>query len=415
MIKHACGIAAAVLLSISPSHALQRTDTEFEIFQFPADMIPRIDGQTDDWAMVPDRYAYGTDQLSDTVKGNLTNYDPEDLDVTVRVGWVKGLNRLYFLYEAYDDYWNMYYKYGDLFEVAIDADRSGGPNIANPQIDDPWESHFLFKGVHAQNYHMFTPPGEGRDWGFVWGNQPWIGRLPYANHAYSYDFEEGESGDLVMEFWITPFDYAPYDGPERAVVSKLEENGLIALSWSILDFDEDHTEYEVGTHVGSTSEENQGYHQKQRFDAHRQRHILPQAEAHLVTHPEDRKIRNMHEEIREPVGQHRSAQNPGRSRPFAFSLSPRIDRPHNDRPRDRSDEAVTVGHMVEIEGIRFCETGHNAYLLDPEKDEHRPQYIHKLYRQKQHPQRDPAIHLLEHKTGCVVSYPHVVSSPRFTH
>jgi hypothetical protein len=73
---HACGIAVAVLLSISPSHALQRTDTEFKIFQFPANMIPRIDGQTDDWAMVPDRYAYGTDQLSDTVKGNFTNYDP---------------------------------------------------------------------------------------------------------------------------------------------------------------------------------------------------------------------------------------------------------------------------------------------------------------------------------------------------
>ena len=244
MIRHARAMAAAALLGISPSGALERTDTEFGIFQFPADMIPRIDGQVDDWEMVPDSYAYGTDQLSDTVMGNLTNHDPEDLDVTVRVGWVKGLNRLYFLYEAYDDYWNMYYKYGDLFEVAVDADRSGGPNITNPQIEDPWESHFLFKGVHAQNYHIFTPAGEGRDWVFVWGCQPWIGRLPYANHAYSYDFEEGESGRLVLEFWITPFDYAPYDGPERASVSRLEENGLIGLSWAILDFDEDHTEYE---------------------------------------------------------------------------------------------------------------------------------------------------------------------------
>ena len=193
MIKQVCGLAAAVLLGISPSQALQRTDTEFKIFQFPTNMIPRIDGQTDDWAMVPDSYAYGTDQLSDTVMGNFTNHDREDLDVTVRVGWVKGLNRLYFLYEAYDDYWNMYYRRGDLFEIAIDADRSGGPNIANPQIDDEWESHFLFKGVHAQNYHIFTPPGEGRDWVFVWGCQPWIGRLPYANHAYSYDSRKGRA------------------------------------------------------------------------------------------------------------------------------------------------------------------------------------------------------------------------------
>ena len=244
MIKQAAAIAAAVLLGVSPSQPLERTDREFKIFQFPPDMIPRIDGETGDWDMVPDSYAYGVDELSDTVRGNFTNYNREDLDVTVRVGWVEGLNRLYFLYEAYDDYWNMYYKYGDLFEVAVDADRSGGPNIVNPQIDNPWESHFLFKGVHAQNYHIFTPAGEGRDWAFVWGCQPWIGRLPWANHAYSYDFEEGESGHLVLEFWITPFDYAPYDGPERAAVSRLEENGLIALSWSVLDFDENTEEYE---------------------------------------------------------------------------------------------------------------------------------------------------------------------------
>ena len=239
-----CIALTVALLTLAPCRALQRTDTEFKIFQFPANMIPRIDGQTGDWAMVPESYAYGTDELSDTVMGNLTNYDRDDLDVNVRVGWVKGLNRLYFLYEAYDDYWNMYYRRGDLFEVGIDADLSGGPFIYNPQLEGEWESHFAFKGVHAQNYHIFTPPGEGRDWVFVWGCQPWIGNLPYANHAYSYDFKEGESGRLVLEFWITPFDYAPYDGPERAVVSRLVENARIGLSWSVLDYDEDHKTYE---------------------------------------------------------------------------------------------------------------------------------------------------------------------------
>ena len=237
-------LVAAALLIAMPAQSLQRTDVEFKIFQFPANAIPRIDGDTDDWDMVPADYIYGTDQISDTVMGKGTKYDRKDLDVKVRVGWVKGLNRLYFLYEAYDDYWNMYYQRGDIFEIAVDADRSGGPNISNSQMADAWESHFAFKGVHAQNYHIFTPPGEGRDWVFVWGCQPWIGKLPYANHAYNYDFKEGESGNLVLECWITPFDYAPYDGPERATISKLEEDALIALSWSILDYDENHTQYE---------------------------------------------------------------------------------------------------------------------------------------------------------------------------
>ena len=237
------GLLGAVLLSVSPIHALERPDKEFKIFQFPADRIPRIDGVADDWEIVPEEYAVGGEELSDTVMGKGTAYDPDDLDVKVRVGWVKGLNRLYFLYEASDDYWNMYYRRGDIFEVAVDADRSGGHNISNPQLDK-WESHFAFKGVHAQNYHIFTPPGEGRDWVFVWGCQPWLGKLPYANHAYSYDFKEGESGRLVLEFWITPFDFAPYEGPDRAVVSKLLENEIIGLSWSVLDYDEDNNQYE---------------------------------------------------------------------------------------------------------------------------------------------------------------------------
>ena len=39
-------------------------------------------------------------------------------------------------------------------------------------------------------------------------------------------------------------DYAPYEGPERAVVSKLVENALIGLSWAVLDYDENNSSYE---------------------------------------------------------------------------------------------------------------------------------------------------------------------------
>jgi hypothetical protein len=233
----------ALLLACAPVRALERPDKEFKVFQFPADQIARIDGKTDDWEMVPTEYVYGTSELADTVQGKGTNYDPKDLDVKVRVGWVKGENRLYFLYEASDDYWNLYYRRGDIFEVCVDGDLSGGPFIFNPQLT-PADEYFRFRGVQAQNYHIFTPPGEGRDWVFVWGCQPWIGRLPFANHAYSGDIKEGESGRLVLEFWITPFDYAPYDGPARAVPSKLVENNLIGLSWAVLDYDEDNNRYE---------------------------------------------------------------------------------------------------------------------------------------------------------------------------
>src|SRR5688572_14923754 len=84
---------------------LQRPETNFKIYQFSANKIPTIDGKTDDWSIVPEGYVIGTDQLVDDSK-KYKSPEPKTLDVKVRVGWVKDMNRLYFLYEAYDDYWD---------------------------------------------------------------------------------------------------------------------------------------------------------------------------------------------------------------------------------------------------------------------------------------------------------------------
>ena len=56
---------AALLLFLYPAAALERTNVVFKIFQFPANMLPRIDGNADDWKIVPDDYSIGMDQLVD--------------------------------------------------------------------------------------------------------------------------------------------------------------------------------------------------------------------------------------------------------------------------------------------------------------------------------------------------------------
>jgi hypothetical protein len=226
-----CGCAGSSLAQ------LQRPGVTFKVFQFPANMIPRVDGRADDWAIVPDDYVSGTDQLIDDT-GKHPKPDPKTLDVRVRVGWVKGLNRLYFLYEAYDDYWDFARPdlHNDTFEVVVDGDRSGGPLIADrhPNKDlDNADAFFSFQSVHAQNYHIFTP-AEGKDWTMMWGPQQWLKELPYSNAAYNYSFKPGEPGRLVLEFWITPFDYAGAEGPARAVESVLTENKVIGLCWGSL-------------------------------------------------------------------------------------------------------------------------------------------------------------------------------------
>jgi len=230
-----------VLLIALCLSALERPGVEFRIFQFPPDRIPRIDGKTDDWELVPAGYAIGTNELRETVSGLGDRHDFRDLDVKVRVGWVKGMNRLYFLYEAFDNYWDFSRLdlHNDIFELVVDGDLSGGPFIKqmHPNKLEIGEAHQRFHGVHAQNYHIFTPARD-KDWTMVWGCQPWIKQLPYANAAYNYAFQPGESGKLTLEFWITPFDFAAYEGPERSVESKLEENKVIGMSWSVLDYDD---------------------------------------------------------------------------------------------------------------------------------------------------------------------------------
>ena len=221
--------------------ATAQEDRGYKVYQFPADMIPRIDGNTDDWATFPEEYIVGTDQLWDD-SGKYPETDPKNLDVKVKVAWVKGLNRLYFLYEAYDDYWDFTLPglHNDIFEIVVDGDLSGGPLIdeQHPNQDlDRWETYFAYHGVHAQNYHIFTP-AVGKDWALAWGSQPWIKELPYSNISYKYDFKPGESGKLIAEFWITPFDYAGAEGPVRAVESVLYDNKKIGLTWAIIDYDD---------------------------------------------------------------------------------------------------------------------------------------------------------------------------------
>ncbi len=237
-----CALLVCTLPCATRAKAQDQPNAPFKVFQFPADKIPRIDGDASDWAIVPASYIIRTDQLHDDSHPN-RKPDPKTLDVQVKVGWVKGLNRLYFLYEATDNFWDFADPglHNDTFEIVVDGDLSGGPLVPrfrlNPAQSEADARQAMY-GVHAQNYHIFTP-AEGKDWAMEYGCQPWIKRLPWANHAQSYNFKHGQSGKYTLEFWITPFDYAGCSGPERAVESNLFENKTIGLSWAIIDYDGD--------------------------------------------------------------------------------------------------------------------------------------------------------------------------------
>lgn len=221
---------------------IQVREPGFKVFQFPRNAIPRIDGDFSDWDIVPDSYRVGIEEMWDD-SGRHKTINRKTLDISVKVGWVEGLNRLYFCYEAYDDFWdfNQLSLHNDTYEIVVDADLSGGPHTdefrINSEVKSRIESFFDFQNIHAQNYHIMTPPTEGKSWTMVWGPQQWLKYLPYANYAYDYSFSHGESGKLRMEFYITPFDFASPEGPDKSVESKLYTGKKIGLSWAVIDYD----------------------------------------------------------------------------------------------------------------------------------------------------------------------------------
>jgi hypothetical protein len=213
---------------------------EFKVYQFPADKVPAINGNTHDWDCVPADYKITETALKED-EGKHAQPDTTTLKVSVKVGWCAETQKLYFLYEAYDNYWRFSENSlnTDIFEVVVDGDCSGGPFIDrfHPTAPkDVWQAWFKFHGCHAQNYHIFTP-AHGNDWCMLWGPQVWLKQKPYADYAYQYSFKEGEAGKLVLEFYITPFDHADADGPELSRPTLLKEGNEIGLCWAVIDWD----------------------------------------------------------------------------------------------------------------------------------------------------------------------------------
>ena len=88
--------------------------------------------------------------------------------IRVKVGWVKGLNRLYFLYEADDDYWDFAQPdlHNDTFELVVDGDLSGGPLIEQfmPARDilGQWETYYdVARRARAELSHLHAGGGQG--------------------------------------------------------------------------------------------------------------------------------------------------------------------------------------------------------------------------------------------------------------
>ena len=161
------GILLLILLQLPPTLALERTGVEFKIFQFPADRIPRIDGDPDDWSIVPASYAIGLDQLRESpMAGGPTWTGRPRRESEGRLGEgsepallpLRGVRQLLGL-RAHRPAQRHLRTGRGWRSFRRTPDRSDGTRTARLSRAD---THFQLHGVHAQNYHIFTPAPRAR-------------------------------------------------------------------------------------------------------------------------------------------------------------------------------------------------------------------------------------------------------------
>jgi hypothetical protein len=81
--------------------------------------------------------------------------DPKDIDVDVKVGWVKGLNRLYFLYQPYDNDWDfadpgLHTPQGrPRSRTRHYASKTGQGTGSYPAAQPTWQVHAAARGAYA--------------------------------------------------------------------------------------------------------------------------------------------------------------------------------------------------------------------------------------------------------------------------
>ena len=76
------------------------------LFQWPAGQEPMLDGALSEWDIVPDDYYVPFDSHFEYYLGLGLENDESNLSFRTVAGWSAGTNRLYFMMERFDNFWD---------------------------------------------------------------------------------------------------------------------------------------------------------------------------------------------------------------------------------------------------------------------------------------------------------------------
>jgi len=216
---------------------------ELNVVQFPDNALPVIDGNLNEWALVPPPFQTTNEDFPVELIGQFES-DPSDLNIKIMWGYNPNNDRIYFAAEIFDDWHErdseLVYQ-DDVLEIIIDGDHSFGdafhPSTGAEVAEADQETKDLYANRNNQEFWIAVPEFAGTTIWQQWG-QPkmWLAEPPTMDFAYSFDGEEIGEGTYYYELAFSPYDDALI---ERAgsTQSDLEEGGYVHVVARVPDFD----------------------------------------------------------------------------------------------------------------------------------------------------------------------------------
>ncbi len=229
----------------SPAIGHQPEGEIYKAFQFSNLLVPSIDGDLSDWALVDDSYVIETDHLQNLISSEVRMSDSDDFSVRLMVGWNKTANRLYIAAQVRDDIHQIDRPVGsaalrifqdDAMELFIDADHSGG-QYANFTELSP-EEQLQRNGAEANHFVLAGPPPDD-DFFINFSAAAWYALAggPYTAAAIGFVGVPGGNGVTSYEVMLAPFDHVDVNAVFQSKEHVLIESEIIGFNVEFNDFD----------------------------------------------------------------------------------------------------------------------------------------------------------------------------------
>jgi hypothetical protein len=235
-------LVLGVVVLATAAWAHQPADRLFLAFQWPDNALPTIDGNLQEWDIIPEVYAVTIEKdLHESLYSNPV--DKADLDVRGWVAYNPNIDKLIMASRVFDDYHErdntdpgQCMCIEDGYEMVLDGDHGGYPyREPVPEGASAEESQRATNST-LQWWSLAMPPVGGRT--VQSGNTgQWQHLPPHFDLAWTFEGEEFGESTYYYEMSLTAWDDMDYNGAETSTPTDLVEGAIFGLNAIWMDWD----------------------------------------------------------------------------------------------------------------------------------------------------------------------------------